>query len=205
MFFGKQHFDSLSEEHQLSRLKSDANFARLFQKLDGQQQLAEEAKRHHQTEYHKKAQQSLRDYYNKHYAHIKAAFDKDQWPIDKSYVQLAIVRRRQVLQILEKECKELGQSKPQRQQLVAAYESIHGLKTSVNLSQLFDKRKKNPRQRGDGNPHGAFGRARWRRQDHPVSQNCPYVGQRQVVQEQVRSRLRTTDKEAEKEHLHWPM
>ncbi|MEL6413131.1 MAG: NACHT domain-containing protein, partial [Bacteroidota bacterium] len=143
---GKQHFDSLSEEQQLSRLKSDANFARLSEKMDefrdvlgGQQQQAAEEKRHHQAEYHKKAQQSLRDYYNKHYAHIKAAFDKDQWPIDKSYVQLAIVRRRQVR---EEECKELGQSEPQRQQLVAAYESIHGLKTSVDLFKLFDKRKK---------------------------------------------------------------
>ncbi|MEL6607248.1 MAG: NACHT domain-containing protein, partial [Bacteroidota bacterium] len=81
-------------------------------------------------------QKKLKKYYKTHYATI-SAFD-NRWPIEKAYIQLAIVERQHVI---EKECEEQdSKTGQQRQQLLQTYERIHGLKTAIAMEQLFDKR-----------------------------------------------------------------
>ncbi|MEL6539521.1 MAG: NACHT domain-containing protein [Bacteroidota bacterium] len=127
--------------------KNDTNTAKVLNKLDGVEELLcktqssqDDEKVNSSTESSEKAsehiQNNLRNYYKTHYATIRSLDDK--WPIEKSYIQLAIVKREHVM---KSECEEKdSKTGQQRQQLLQTYERIHGLKTAITMEQLFDKR-----------------------------------------------------------------
>ncbi|MEL6539384.1 MAG: NACHT domain-containing protein, partial [Bacteroidota bacterium] len=94
----------------------------------------------------KEVPEKLKQYYKDHYAYIETAFideGKERWPIDKSYVQLAMISRQKVR---DKEKKQEREEKEKqatkvRDHLLETYESIYGVKTDVKLEQLFENRK----------------------------------------------------------------
>ncbi|MEL6607211.1 MAG: NACHT domain-containing protein, partial [Bacteroidota bacterium] len=108
--------------------------------------------------------QKLKKYYQDHYAKIETTFiDEGEklWPIEGSYVQLALISREQVRE-KERQKREEEEGKKQgaeakedekrkkvkikevRDHLLETYESIYAAKTDIELNKLFDNHEGKP-------------------------------------------------------------